>query len=201
MKRFTAVILLVFGIAMLLAGIYLALEPSTNKSPSNTLETLGAIILGVLAAGTGIRDWLELFKGSEEQQQQTKIEASGNSQVSLAENSRNIQTGGGDYIEKLEISLSVQDGSFEQQAVSKKTFSRIDENVKPFLIGIVLDLSKAAFDSVYQLSQKDDDFFQRLIKALIHWSIKQYLIVNTLILKTYFQNSPCSFTVLDLEML
>jgi flagellar basal body-associated protein FliL len=166
MKRFTAVILLVFGIAMLLAGIYLALEPSTNKSPSNTLETLGAIILGVLAAGTGIRDWLELFKGSEEQQQQTKIEASGNSQVSLAENSRNIQTGGGDYIEKLEISLSVQDGSFEQQAVSKKTFSRIDENVKPFLIGIVLDLSKAAFDSVYQLSQKDDDFFQRLIKAL-----------------------------------
>lgn len=96
-----------------------------------------------------------------------KVEISGDSsQISTGENSRNIQTGGGDYIEKLEISLSIQDNSFKQQVDSKKPTTRKTDNVTPFLIGVILDLSKTAFDSIYQLSKKDDDFFQRLIKAL-----------------------------------
>jgi hypothetical protein len=62
--------------------------------------------------------------------------------------------------------LSIQDNAFKQQVASGKPAARRTDNVTPFLIGVVLDLSKTAFDSIYQLSQKDDDFFQRLIKAL-----------------------------------
>ena len=31
---------------------------------------------------------------------------------------------------------------------------------------MVLDLSKSAFNTIYDLSEKDEDFFERLVKAL-----------------------------------
>jgi flagellar basal body-associated protein FliL len=167
MKKIVAFLLLVFGIALLGAAAYLALKPTTSRSIGDLLAIVGVLLGGILAAGTGIKDWLELLKGSKEPKQEAKIKISGDSsQISTGENSRNIQTGGGDYIEKLEISLSIQDNSFKQQVVSRKPATRRTDNVTPFLIGVVLDLSKTAFDSIYQLPQKDDDFFQRLIKAL-----------------------------------
>ena len=111
------------------------------------LAILGAILVGILSAGTGIKDWIELLKNTKEKKTETKIEISGDSpQTSTGENSRNIQTGGGDYIEKLEISLSIQDNSFQQQATSRQPSVRRRENVTPFLIGVVLDLSRTAFD-------------------------------------------------------
>ncbi|MBK9210088.1 MAG: hypothetical protein IPL71_18070 [Anaerolineales bacterium] len=125
------------------------------------------IIFGVIIWAISVA-W-ESTKRSDikETKPETKVEISGDSpQISTGENSRNIQTSGGNYIEKLEISLSIQDDSFKQQAASKKPTTRRTDNVTPFLIGVVLDLSKTAFDSIYQLSQKDEDFFQRLIKAL-----------------------------------
>ena len=98
---------------------------------------------------------------------ETKIEISGDSpQISTGADSRNIQTGGGDYIERLEISLSIQDNSFKQEEIVRKPITRKANNVTPFLIGIVLDLSKSTFNSIYELSEKDEDFFERLIKAL-----------------------------------
>ncbi len=167
MKKIIAVILVVFGFALLGAAVYFAIKPTTSRSIGDLLGMVGAFVVGILAAGTGIKDWLELLEGSKEPKHEAEIEISGDSQqISTGDNSRNIQTGGGDYIEKLEISLSIQDNSFKQQAVARKPAARKTENVTPFLIGVVLDLSKTAFDSIYQLSQKDDDFFQRLIKAL-----------------------------------
>jgi hypothetical protein len=167
MKKVIAFILFVFGIVLLGVAIYFAFEPTASRSIGNILAAIGALLLSVLSAGTGIKDWLELLKDSKEQKPATKIEISGASpQITTAENSRNIQTGGGDYIENLEISLSIQDNSFKQRVALRKSSARKIENVTPFLIGVILDLSKTAFDSIYQLSQKNDDFFQRLIKAL-----------------------------------
>lgn len=167
MKKIIAFILLVFGVALLGAAAYLVVKPTTSRNIGDLLAIVGVLLGGILAAGTGIKDWLELLKSGKELKQEAKIEISGDSpQISTGENSRNIQTGGGNYIEKLEISLSIQDDSFKQQAASRKPTTRRTDNVTPFLIGVVLDLSKTAFDSIYQLSQKDDDFFQRLIKAL-----------------------------------
>ncbi|HCR72724.1 MAG TPA: hypothetical protein DIW23_14870, partial [Anaerolineae bacterium] len=98
---------------------------------------------------------------------ETKIEISGDSpQVSSGVNSRNIQTSGGDYIERLEISLSIQDNSFKEESIERKPTVQKVSDVTPFLIGIILDLSKSAFDTVYKLSEKNDDLFERLIKAL-----------------------------------
>lgn len=95
------------------------------------------------------------------------IEISGESpQIATGENTRNIQTGGGDYIEKIELSLSMQDNSLRQEFTARKPVARKTDNITPFLIGVILDLSKSAFDSIYELSRKDVDFFERLIKAL-----------------------------------
>lgn len=167
MKRIIAFILLIIGVALLGTAAYLAIKPTTSRSIGDLLTIVGVFIGGILAAGTGIKDWLELLKGSNEPKPETKIEISGDSpQISTGENSRNIQTGGGDYIEKLEISLSVQDASFKQQFEERKSVVRRTDNITPFLIGLILDLSKSTFNSVYELSQKDEDFFERLIKAL-----------------------------------
>jgi|CXWL01.1.fsa_nt_gi hypothetical protein len=167
MKKIIAFMLLVFGVALLGTAAYLAVKPTTSRSIGDMLAIVGVLLGGILAAGTGIKDWLELLHGSNGPKSEAKIEISGDSpQISTGENSRNIQTSGGDYIEKLEISLSIQDNSFKQQVALGKPITRRADNVTPFLIGVVLDLSKTAFDSIYQLSQKDDDFFQRLIKAL-----------------------------------
>jgi len=167
MKKVAPFILAIFGIALLSAAVYFAIDPTIPRSIGTVLGLVGVILVGILSAGTGIKDWLELLKSRKEAKSETKIEVSGDSpQISTGENSRNIQTGGGNYIERLELSLSIQDNSFKQQIVSRKPAVRRVENVTPFLIGLVLDLSKTAFDSIYQLSQKDDDFFQRLIKAL-----------------------------------
>lgn len=170
MKKIVAFLLLVFGISLIGAAIYLYAKPTTSSNVGDILTVVGVFIGGILAAGTGIKDWLELLKGSKGSKQEDRFEITGDSpQVSTGENSRNIQTSGGDYIErieKLEISLSIQDNTFKDQAVAKKPIVRKTQNITPFLIGVVLDLSKSAFDSVYELSQKDEDFFERLIKAL-----------------------------------
>jgi hypothetical protein len=167
MKKLFAFVLLVLGVALLGAALYLSVQPMPVKGIGDLLTIIGISIGGILAAGTGIKDWLELLKSNKHLDNEKRIEISGDSpQISTGENSRNIQTGGGTYIEKLEISLSVQDNSFKQQAATQKHLTRKADKVTPFLIGVVLDLSKNAFDSIYQLSQKDDDFFQRLIKAL-----------------------------------
>jgi hypothetical protein len=167
MRKIVAFISVLFGVALLSVAVYLTIESTLPRSIGSILGLIGAILIGILSAGTGIKDWLELLKNSKGEKPKKVIEISGDSpQISTGENSRNIQTGGGDYIEKLEISLSIQDNSFKQQVASRKPAVRRTDNVTPFLIGVVLDLSKTAFDSIYQLSQKDDDFFQRLIKAL-----------------------------------
>jgi hypothetical protein len=167
MRKIVAFISVLFGVALLSVAVYLTVESAVPRSIGSILGLLGAILIGILSAGTGIKDWLELLKNSKGEKPKKIIEISGDSpQISTGENSRNIQTEGGDYIEKLEISLSIQDNSFKQQVASRKPAVRRTENVTPFLIGVVLDLSKTAFDSIYQLSQKDDDFFQRLIKVL-----------------------------------
>jgi hypothetical protein len=167
MKKIFAFILIVLGIAMFGTALYLAVQPSQSKNISDLVTMIGILLGSILAAGTGIKDWLELLNSGKEIKEDSKIEISGDSpQISTGENSRNIQTGGGDYIEKLEISLSIQDDSFKQKITTKKSISKTTDNVTPFLIGIILDLSKAAFDSIYQLSSRDEDFFQRLIRAL-----------------------------------
>ena len=85
------------------------------------MTVAGVLIGGILAAGTGIKDWFELLKGSKGSKQEEKFEITGNSpQVSTGENSRNIQTGGGDYIEKAEISLAIQDSSFKDQITTRE---------------------------------------------------------------------------------
>jgi len=167
MRKIAPFLLIVFGIALLSSVIYFAINPTIPLDAGAMLILVGGILISILSAGTGIKDWLELLNNSKEQKPQRFIEASGDSpQISTGENSHNIQTGGGDYIEKLEISLSIQDNSFKQQLASRRHPVRKANNVTPFLIGVILDLSRTAFDSIYQLSQKDDDFFQRLIKAL-----------------------------------
>lgn len=159
--------LLILGIAMLGAALYLTVQPTPSKNIGDVLTIIGNFLVGLFSAGTGIKDWLELLKSRKETKEGAKIEINGDSpQISTGENSRNIQTGGGDYIEKLEISLSIQDNSFKQQITARKPSTKTVNNVTPFLIGIILDLSKAAFDSIYQLSSRDEDFFQRLIRAL-----------------------------------
>ena len=166
MKKTAAFILLVFGIALLGVAIYLGLEPVV-KGIGGVLATIGTVLLFIFNAGTGIKDWHELLSGKKESKPEPKIEITGDTpQISTGANSRNIQTGGGDYIEKIEISLSIQDDSFRQQIAARKPSTRKTEDVTPFLIGVVLDLSKSAFDSIYRLSGKDEDFFQRLIKSL-----------------------------------
>ncbi len=166
MKKIIAFILLILGVVLLGLAIYFALQPTAQKSISDLFKIIGSLSGGILAAGTGIKDWVELLKDGKEPKPETRIEISGDSpQISTGENSRNVQTAGGNYVEKLEISLSIQDNSFER-AVTRKTTTRKLENITPFLIGVVLDLSSAAFDSIYQLSQQDESFFERLVKAL-----------------------------------
>lgn len=167
MKKIIAFSLLVFGVALLGGAVYVALKPTASRSIGELLGIVVGILGGILAAGTGIKDWLELLKVGKELKHGAKIEISGDSpQISTGENSRNIQTGGGDYIEKLEISLSIQDSSFKRDALENKSVTQRASKVTPFLIGVVLDLSKSTFDSIYEISEKDEDFFERLIKAL-----------------------------------
>lgn len=167
MRKIIASVLLIAGIAMLGSALYLVVQPIPSRSIGDVLMIMGNFLGGFFSAGTGIKDWLGLLKSGQEIRNNSKIEINdGTPQISTGENSRNIQTGGGDYIEKLEISLSIQDNSFRQQFVTRKSTTKTADNVTPFLIGIILDLSKTAFDSVYQLSSRDDDFFQRLIRAL-----------------------------------
>ena len=167
MKKIIAFSLCVLGIALFGSAVYLAIQPTAISSISDVLKIVGFLLGSILAAGTGIKDWLELLQSSKEAKPEVKIEISGDSpQISTSENSRNIQTGGGDYIEKLEISLSIQDNSYKKEVVTRKSTARKADNVTPFLIGVILDLSKSAFDSIYDLSKKDEDFFERLIKAL-----------------------------------
>ena len=167
MKKIIALTLLIFGTAMLGAALYLALQGNSSKGIVDLLTIVGILLGGILAAGTGIRDWRELLKNEKDVKSEPTIQISGDSpQISTGENSRNIQTSGGDYIERFEISLSIQDDTFKQKKKSKISAAHRGTNVTPFLIGVVLDLSKTAFDSVYSLSEKDEDFFERLIKAL-----------------------------------
>ncbi len=167
MKKIIAFSLLVLGVALLGTAVYLALKPTTSRSLGDLLSIVGVLLGGILAAGTGIKDWLELLKGNKDIKQDVKIEISGDStQISTGQNSRNIQTGGGDYIEKLEISLSIQDSSFKRDVLANKPSTQRASTVTPFLIGVVLDLSKSTFDSIYEISEKNEDFFERLIKAL-----------------------------------
>jgi hypothetical protein len=167
MKKITAFMLVVLGLAFLGAAAYFSIKSTTSGSIGDLLTIVGILIGGILAAGTGIKDWFELLKTIQEPESEARITINGDStQISTGENSRNIQTGGGDYIEKLEISLLIQDDSFKQQDLTRKPVARMTDNKTPFLIGVVLDLSKSAFDSIYELSIKNDDFFGRLIKAL-----------------------------------
>ncbi len=167
MKKIVAFILLVFGVSLVGTAIFLYVKPTTSRSIEDLLTIFAVLVGGILAAGTGIKDWLELLKSNKDSKPVEKIEISGaSSQISTGENSRNIQTGGGDYIEKIEISLSIQDQSFKDHVLAKREITKKTDNFIPFLIGVVLDLSKSAFDSVYELSQKDESFFERLIKAL-----------------------------------
>jgi hypothetical protein len=167
MKKVIALISIILGVALFIAAIYLIVEPTESRSIGNLLTILGAILGGILAAGTGIKDWRELLKIGKESKVEAKIEISGDApQISTGENSRNIQTGGGDYIENLEISLSLQDEAFAKQVYRRKHVTKKTKNITPFLIGVVLDVSRNVFNSIYQLSDKDEDFFQRLIKAL-----------------------------------
>lgn len=167
MKKIIAFLSVVLGITLLGSAVYFAIQPTSISSTSDLLKILGILLGGILAAGTGIKDWLELLHGNKEEKAEVKIEISGDSsQISTNENSRNIQTGGGDYIEKLEISLSIQDSSYQKEVATRKSIAKKENNVTPFLIGVVLDLSKFAFNSIYDLSKKDEDFFERLIKAL-----------------------------------
>lgn len=171
-KKIIAFTLIILGVISVGMAIYFYLVPTETE---NILGVLGSFFSGILIAGKGIKDWIELFQKSRKPDVDKRIEVSGDySQISTGEEARNIQTGGGDYIENLEISLSIQDDAFTQQFVSKRVYEKKSKNTTPFLIGVVLDLSKSAFDSIYQLSQQDEDFFARLVKALntlVHKSI------------------------------
>jgi hypothetical protein len=172
-KKKIAFTLIILGVILIGMGVYFYFLDSTEAK--NVISVLGSLLSGTLVAGKGIKDWIELFQESKKPDVDKGIEVSGAySQISTGEEARNIQTGGGDYIENLEISLSIQDDAFTQQFVSKRASKKKPKNTTPFLIGVVLDLSKSAFDSVYQLSQQDEDFFASLVKALntlVHKSI------------------------------
>ena len=169
MNKVIPLVLIIFGVALVLGAAYSAINPSTQAGTASLLKTIGIIVGFLLGAGTSIKGWLDLFKKDEKIGKTTKFEVkSGSPQIATGENARNIQTSGGDYIEKIEISLSIQD---EEETSKRRTISRIPavertEKITPFLIGVVLDLSKTVFDSIYDLSEQDEDFFQRLLKAL-----------------------------------
>ena len=125
MKKIIAFLLLVFGIALLGSAVYLYLKPTTFRSIGDLLAIVGVLLGGILAAGTGIKDWLELLKSNKASKPEEKFEISGDSpQISTGEKSRNIQTGGGDYIENLEISLSIQDKTFRDQITTRKSVEK-----------------------------------------------------------------------------
>lgn len=171
-EKTIAIVLIILGVVFVGIAIYFYLVPTKDE---NIFGVLGSFLSGALIVGKGIKDLIELFQKSKEKSVDKSINASGDySQISTGDESRNIQTGGGDYIENLEISLSIQDDSFPQYFVSKRASTKKTKSATPFLIGVVLDLSKSAFDSVYQLSYQDEDFFGKLVKALntlVHKSI------------------------------
>jgi len=168
--KFIGVLSTIYGVLSFIRDEFLPLDIAEKLRLGGVFKMIDWywwVIFGVIIWAISVAWKSTKHYNSKESKPDAKIEISGNTQqISTGENSRNIQTGGGDYIEKLEISLSLQDNSFKQQVASRKPVARKTENVTPFLIGVVLDLSKTAFDSIYQISQKDDDFFQRLIKAL-----------------------------------
>lgn len=168
--KFIGILSTIYGVLSFIRDEFLPLDIAEKlrlRGIFKMIDWYWWVIFGVViwAISVGLKSTKHY--NSKEAKPGTKIEISGYSpQISTGNNSHNIQTDGGDYIEKLEISLSIQDKSFKQEAIARKPVTRKANNVTPFLIGVVLDLSKTAFDSIYQLSQKDDDFFHRLIKAL-----------------------------------
>jgi len=179
LKKFASIILntkligtlsTVYGVLSFIRDEFLPLDMAEKLRLGGVLKMIDWywwVIFGVSIWAISIAWESTKNHSNKEAKPGTKIEISGNSpQITTRENSRNIQTGGGDYIEKLEISLSIQDNLFNQQVVAIKPVARKTNDVTPFLIGVVLDLSKSAFDSIYELSEKDEDFFERLIKAL-----------------------------------
>jgi von Willebrand factor type A domain len=168
--RFIGILSTIYGVLSFIRDEFLPLDLAEKLRLGGLLNMIDWycwVIFGVSLWAVSVAWESTKIHSRKESKSETKIEISGDSsQISTGVNSRNIQTGGGDYIEKLEISLSVQDSSFKQEAITNRPFPRRRNNVTPFLIGVLLDLSKSTFDSIYKLSEKDEDFFERLIKAL-----------------------------------
>jgi hypothetical protein len=152
--------LIILGSGFLLASIIFWFDTLTSTQPVG----LGKIILDSLitiltfiTTLTAIREKKKLDAESK-----TEINITGNSPQIAKDNARNIQTGGGNYIEK-KIVINAKEDEIED---IKEKYFPTHKDITPFLIGVVLDLSEPMLKAIYKLSTDDTEFAERLNKAL-----------------------------------
>ena len=162
--KFIGVLSTIYGVLSFIRDEFLPLDIAEKLRLGGVFKMIDWywwVIFGVIIWAISVAWKSTKHYNSKESKPDAKIEISGDTQqISTGENSRNIQMGGGDYIEKLEISLSLQDNSFKQQVASRKPVARRTENVTPFLIGVVLDLSKTALIQYIKFPKRTMIFFR-----------------------------------------
>ena len=65
MKKVIIALLVILGIMLLVVGISIQAFPQWLSLPGGILLLIGAVLLGTLNAGTGLKDWVDLFSGKE----------------------------------------------------------------------------------------------------------------------------------------
>jgi len=161
MPRKTKLIaLIILGSGFLLASITFWFDTLTSPQPVGLgkilLDSLTTILTFVTAMTT-IKEKKKLDAESK-----AEINITGGSPQIARENARNIQTNGGDYVEK-KIVINAKEDEIEE---FKEKYVPTRKDITPFLIGVVVDLSEPMLKALYKLSTDDVEFAERLNKAL-----------------------------------
>ena len=154
------IMLIILGSGFLLASIAFWFDTLTSTQPVG----LGKILLDSLATILTFVTVMTAIKEKKkiDSERKTEIKITGGSPQIAGENARNIQTSGGDYIEK-KIVINVKESELEE-VEEKYTPARKD--ITPLLVGVVIDLSEPMLKALYKLSTADVEFAERLSKAL-----------------------------------
>jgi len=159
-RKSVFIVLIILGSGFLLASITFWFDTLTSTQPVG----LGKILLDSLATILTFVTVITAIKEKKkiDSESKTEIKITGGSPQIAGENARNIQTNGGDYVEK-KIVINVKEGELEE-VEEKYTPTRKD--ITPLLIGVVIDLSEPMLKALYKLSTADAEFSERLSKAL-----------------------------------
>lgn len=159
-RKTVFIALIILGSGFLLASIAFWFDTLTSTQPVGFGKILLDSLITILTFVTAITAINEKKKINAEIKTETNI--TGGSPQIARENARNIQTNGGDYVEK-KIVINAKEDEIEE---IKEKYIPARKDITPVLIGVVVDLSEPMMKALYNLSTDNTEFAERLNKAL-----------------------------------